>query len=114
MSRFYEELEREQILRTPASLWRTTADRSGTPAPGAPGGAVRPRAPSLLEPPVLRAPASATASMGDRSDRVAAHLVSLLDPASFEAEQYRVLRHVVETLRKGANLQVVAVTSPGV
>ncbi len=41
-------------------------------------------------------------------------LVSLHTPTSFEAEQYRVLRHVVETLRKGANLQVVAVTSPGV
>ncbi len=40
--------------------------------------------------------------------------MSLLNPASFEAEQYRVLRHLVETLRKGANLQVVAVTSPGI
>ncbi|MBI4271505.1 MAG: CpsD/CapB family tyrosine-protein kinase [Candidatus Rokubacteria bacterium] len=42
------------------------------------------------------------------------HLVSLDPPISYEAEQYAVLRHVVETLRKGANLQVAAVTSPGV
>ncbi len=42
------------------------------------------------------------------------HLVSFLRPASFEAEQYRVLRHVVETLRRDAKLQVVGVTSPGV
>jgi capsular exopolysaccharide synthesis family protein len=40
------------------------------------------------------------------------HLVSLLEPRSFEAEEYRVVRHAVETLRKDANLQVVAVTSP--
>jgi capsular exopolysaccharide synthesis family protein len=40
--------------------------------------------------------------------------VSLLNPSSFEAEQYRVLRHVVETLRKDANLQIVAITSPGI
>jgi Mrp family chromosome partitioning ATPase len=42
------------------------------------------------------------------------HLVSLLAPSSPGAEQYRVLRHVVETLRKRAKLQVVAITSPGV
>lgn len=41
-------------------------------------------------------------------------LVSLLRPDSFEAEQYRVLRHIVETMRKDAHLHVVAVTSPGV
>lgn len=42
------------------------------------------------------------------------HLVSLLRPASFEAEQYRVLRHVMETLRRDQKLQVIGVTSPGV
>jgi len=41
-------------------------------------------------------------------------LVSLLRPTSFEADQYRMLRHAVETMRKDANLRVVAVTSPGV
>jgi capsular exopolysaccharide synthesis family protein len=42
------------------------------------------------------------------------HLVSLQAPSTAAAEQYRVLRHLVETLRKRANLQVLAVTSPGV
>lgn len=42
------------------------------------------------------------------------HLVSLLKPASFEAEQYRTLRHVVEQMQKEAKLRVVAVTSPAV
>jgi protein-tyrosine kinase len=42
------------------------------------------------------------------------HLVSLQAPATAAAEQYRVLRHLVETLRKRASLQVIAVTSGGV
>jgi hypothetical protein len=37
------------------------------------------------------------------------HLVSLISPAAFEAEQYRALRHIVEQMRKAANIQVVAV-----
>jgi len=41
------------------------------------------------------------------------HLISLLAPASFEAEQYRALRHLVEQLHKSAALSVLAVSSPG-
>jgi capsular exopolysaccharide synthesis family protein len=41
-------------------------------------------------------------------------LVSLLAPASFEAEQYRVLRHRIEEFRKSAGISVVAVSSPTV
>jgi capsular exopolysaccharide synthesis family protein len=40
--------------------------------------------------------------------------VSLQAPATPAAEQYRVLRHLVETLRKRANLQVIGVTSGAV
>ncbi len=42
------------------------------------------------------------------------HLVSLIAPAAFEAEQYRALRHTVEQLHKARDLRIVAVTSPGV
>lgn len=42
------------------------------------------------------------------------HLVSLLAPRSFEAEQYRVLGHVIEDLHREAGLRVIAVTSPAV
>ena len=42
------------------------------------------------------------------------HLVSLLEPTSFEAEQYRVLRHLIEQLHKSAALSAVAISSPGV
>jgi capsular exopolysaccharide synthesis family protein len=41
------------------------------------------------------------------------HLVSLVRPASVEAEQYRVLRHLVEETRAGKACVLVAVSSPG-
>ncbi|PYM86158.1 MAG: tyrosine protein kinase [Candidatus Rokuibacteriota bacterium] len=47
------------------------------------------------------------------SEALDERLVSLLRPTSFEAEQYRVLRHVVETMRRDAGVRVIAVTSPG-
>jgi capsular exopolysaccharide synthesis family protein len=39
--------------------------------------------------------------------------VSLIAPASLEAEQYRALRHVVEQKRRTDNMAVIAVSSPG-
>ena len=117
MSKFHEALERadtEEALGTTASAPRRTVDVSASPAPEAPSVEVPPAAPPHFPRPVFEAPPRATKREVDRADRIEACLVSLLDPRSFEAEQYRVLRHVVETLRKGANLQVLAVTSPGV
>jgi capsular exopolysaccharide synthesis family protein len=40
------------------------------------------------------------------------HLASLLSPASFEAEQYRVLRHIVEEQHRSRGLKVIGITSP--
>jgi len=42
------------------------------------------------------------------------HLVSLLDPTSPDAEQYRALRHVVEQSQNGGGRSVLAVSSPTV
>jgi capsular exopolysaccharide synthesis family protein len=39
------------------------------------------------------------------------HLISLLAPDSFEAEQYRALRHVLETLKRRSDFGVLAITS---
>ena len=50
----------------------------------------------------------------DSAESVDDHLVSLVAPATFEAEQYRALRHAVEQLHRAQELGVVAVTSPGV
>lgn len=53
-------------------------------------------------------PAS-TVEPGDIDD----HLVSLLAPTSFAAEQYRAVRLAIETLRHERGTRVVAVSSPG-
>ena len=69
------------------------------------------------EPPPAESPrielAVAPPPAAEDLDGVDEHLVSLVTPAAFEAEQYRALRHVVEQLHRTANLQVVAVSSPG-
>ena len=41
------------------------------------------------------------------------HLVSLLTPDTFEADQYRVLRHMVEQRRRAAGVAIIGVTSAG-
>jgi capsular exopolysaccharide synthesis family protein len=48
---------------------------------------------------------------GGNPGRIDEHLVSLLVPESFEAEQYRALRHVVEQRSRRRALTAIAVTS---
>src|SRR5688572_2176647 len=122
MSKFFEAFERaerEQTLRIPATSPRTTDGSAGSRTPAPHGDHARPddregtppAAPARSESSVFKRPAAPAELAVDRSPSgVDEQLVSLVNPASFEAEQYRVLRHVVETLRKGANLQIVAVT----
>ena len=49
---------------------------------------------------------------GAPPEGVEEHLVSLLRPASLEAEHYRALRHLVEQADRSANLTIVAVSAP--
>lgn len=100
MSKFLEALkqaEQDRALR-------------GQGTPGAPPatGRMVPGRPQRPDPP--RAPDAP----GEFHGHVEEHLVSLLAPTSFEAEQYRSLRHVVEQLHRTAELSVVAVASPSV
>ena len=62
-------------------------------------------APSRVVPAPLRPLTSAP-------DGIDARLVSLLDPISFEAEQYRALRYVVEQAHRIEQLSILAVTAP--
>jgi capsular exopolysaccharide synthesis family protein len=55
-----------------------------------------------------------TAPGGARGRDLDPHLSSLVDPTSFEAEQYRVLRHQLEQLKRSGGLSVLGVTSPAV
>ncbi len=51
---------------------------------------------------------------GRRRDGMEERLVSLLAVSSFAAEQYRVLRHIVEQTHKDSGLRMLGVTSPAV
>ncbi len=104
MSKFFkalEQAERERALREQA---RRQEPKASPAAPTAPAASREDPAPRWI--PVAAKPPAAP------SDGVEEHLVSLLTPTSFEAEQYRGLRHVVEQLHKTADLSVIAVSSP--
>jgi protein-tyrosine kinase len=126
MSKFFKALEqaerdnaqREPLIAAEAAVerapvvpqWPEPADERPpvfTPPPPAPRSVMAPPRPAA-------APRSAVESSRIAPALLDEHLVSLQAPATAAAEQYRVLRHLVETLRKRANLQVIAVTSGGV
>lgn len=97
MSKFFKALaqtELDRALRARVVPGAARPGSAGLPAPEAtePG-----RPPSVAEPP----------------DGVDEHLVSLVAPAAFEAEQYRALRHAIEQMHRTADLKVIAVSSPG-
>jgi capsular exopolysaccharide synthesis family protein len=57
------------------------------------------------------APVSPSIRISSEPPQIAEPLVSFLAPGSFEADQYRTLRHIVERLRRDSGIQVLAVTS---
>jgi capsular exopolysaccharide synthesis family protein len=67
------------------------------------------------EPPRRLLASVPAAPIGDGAGQVdiSEQIVSLLAPDSFEADQYRTLRHSIEWLRKESGLHVLAVTSAG-
>ncbi len=71
-------------------------------------------APPVVRRPSEERPARVERPSADREllDGVDAHMVSLLTPVSFDAEQYRALRYTIEQLHKNSNLTVVGVSSP--
>jgi len=142
MSKFFralEQAERDRLLREQAGEREGgpvvtsspgSAAVSAPPAPGAPP-VTTPAAPPVTPPRdrrpehrhvqpesqplkkiVRRADPLPVRDLPADAGGVDAHLVSLLTPTAFEAEQYRALRHVVEQLYKSANFSVIAVSSP--
>jgi capsular exopolysaccharide synthesis family protein len=99
MSKFFkalEQAERDQARRSaaPAEVLRPAEVQTPLAEPAQPRQA-----------PALRQPA-------EPADGINEHLVSLLTPAAFEAEQYRALRHTVEHLHNTEHIQVIAMSSP--
>ena len=99
MSKFVKALE--QTERDRALQQRRTPQSAGPAA--SPALKFKPAKPVTLQ----RPPADSARGVDD-------HLVSLVAPETFEAEQYRGLRHTVEQLHKTHDLRIVAVSSPGV
>ncbi len=99
MSKFFKALEQAERDR---ALRRGDAPRSPDPT-AAPAPKIESAEPVTRQ----RPPADSAGGVDD-------HLVSLIAPAAFEAEQYRALRHTVEQLHKTRDLRIVAVSSPGV
>jgi protein-tyrosine kinase len=123
MSTFFKALERaaqERALRRPT----TPSGPANEPSPAAPEAvssrpspaapetapseAPEPQAPQSF----FRAPRRAASELAEHAGELEEHLVSLLAPASFEAEQYRALRHMIEQLHKSTELSVIGVSSP--
>ena len=124
-----EQAERERALKEQASR---RAAGSGDPTPSVsalsppPEATVRPVVEAPAAPPsvfqrqkdkerekeVLPKRPTVRDIMSPAAPEVDAHLVSLLAPTSFGAEQYRALELRVEHLHKASNLSIVAVTSP--
>lgn len=99
MSKFSKALEQAQRDRALAA--------PGRREPAAP-------APETPPPAPFRKPASAPRIPAEAPDGVDQHLVSLLRPAAFEAEQYRALRYLVEQRHRTDGLTVIAVSSAAV
>jgi capsular exopolysaccharide synthesis family protein len=101
MSKFFKALEQ--------------ADRDRTREPQSAPERVASVQPSSPEPESAQVEQTNPAGLAaDSADGVDDHLVSLVAPATFEAEQYRALRHTIEQLQRSRDLRVVAVSSPGV
>jgi capsular exopolysaccharide synthesis family protein len=63
----------------------------------------------------VRRPRETRPDPGDiGAEELDGHFVSLVTPATFEAEQYRALRHMIEELHAASGLAVVAISSPAV
>lgn len=117
MSKFFkalEQAEQERVLLEQARRQETGPTQVAPPAPAFRQADSPPAGPPMA--PGLRRPEAGPGwpLSGPSPDGVEEHLVSLLDPTSFEAEQYRALRHLVEQMHKSSGLSVVAVSSPAI
>ena len=63
---------------------------------------------------IPRREAPAPAPVDPDVEGLDSHFVSLVTPATFEAEQYRALRHMIEEQHAASGMSVVAVSSPAI
>jgi protein-tyrosine kinase len=115
MSKFFQALQRaeqERFLRREGWKRNPNASASDVPVHGFAMSSGRDERAREESPPYSPFHSQATAEIPESIDQ---HLVSLVAPTTFEAEQYRSLRHTVEQLhRETGALSLVAVSSPTV
>src|SRR3989440_4503123 len=130
MSEFFKALgqaDRDRALREQARSRHSSPVVEAPPPPVEPPPAVEevgvveapvisPPAPSFVrKPAAARRPRPQSFEPADQElEGLDGHFVSLVTPATFEAEQYRALRHMIEELHAASGLAVVAVSSPSV
>jgi capsular exopolysaccharide synthesis family protein len=122
MSEFFkalEQAERDRALGRQAPRPETALDEASAaveaPAPTAIRRSPPASAPRVQKKPVLdmRPPVEVRAPEHDEArEGIDGHMVSLVTPASFEAEQYRTLRHMIEQRRASDRVSIIACTSP--
>jgi protein-tyrosine kinase len=120
VSKFLKALElaeQERIIRrtlTPSGRAREQSPASHETISSRPSPAASEAVPSQAPQSFFRVPPRrAVSAPAEHAFEIEEHLVSLLDPTSFEAEQYRTLRHLTEQLHKSTALSVIAISSPG-
>jgi capsular exopolysaccharide synthesis family protein len=110
VSRFFQALEQAERDRAADETAAAHADVSES-RPSAPVAA--PDQP-VVPPSHSRRALAGTSREPMATGSVDGHLVSLLAPATFEAEQYRGLRHLIEARKQADGMSVVAVSSAAV
>ena len=112
MSKFFqvlEQVEQERILRNrqetaPIAIVPERVGRQSSATPGRPRESSRPEFKVKSGPELIR----------ETLEEVDSHLVSLISPASFEAEPYQTLCHLLGQIHKEKGLSVIALSSPAV
>jgi protein-tyrosine kinase len=123
MSEFFKALEQAERDRALGQPPRPPADepapRASAPVVEAPVVATAVPEERVAPAPVFRPPVAkrvrrpeAPPSVAEAPAGVDGHMVSLLAPTTFEAEQYRTLRHMIEQLHASAGVAIIACTSP--
>src|SRR6266545_2045395 len=127
MSEFFKALEQAERDRAlgqeahaagaPPAGVQAAANPAMMDAPAAATAAAEAPAPTVFRRPVLAPDLRPEARPSEEEEDEAregidGHMVSLVTPTTFEAEQYRTLRHMIEELHQRARLSIIACTSP--
>ena len=105
-----EQARRDRGLSDPAApaVW---VPRTNEPVPSA---TLAKPSPAVIQLPSVQPPSPAVRAPKALAGVIDGHLVSLLDPISLRAEQYRTLRYIVEQAHRVEQVSILAVSAPTV